>query len=113
MFGILAIVAMLVTVVTYILRPQPNKIPEATLYASTGGIENGMEYREVCTSLGLQAEATWFDKSESGFAVWRFEVSDVRFDDSRASFFVKFQEGAVVSTMLLYPLHAAGGGMTF
>ena len=113
MFVILAVVAVLVTVVSFILRPQPNRIPEGKLYTSVESIEDGMKYREVCSCLGLQADSTWFDKSESGFAVWRFEVSDVRYDDSRASLFVKFQEGTVVSTMLLYPLEAAGGGMTF
>ena len=112
-FVVVSAVAIIAAVAGFLVRPKPNRIPEAILLQSVDTVKAGMSLQNVCECMGTEPSAKWLNDTLDGFVVWRFEVSDVAYDDSRASYFVKFNAGAVEESFLLYPLEAAGGGMVF
>ncbi len=108
-----AIVGGCAAVVGVAVRPRLDQMPEATLFEYVDSVEDTMAFSDVVTSMRCNPDSNWMDESASGYAVWRFEVSDVPYAERRASFFVKFKEGVVESSFLLYPVESAGGGMVF
>lgn len=95
------------------LRPRQNHIRESQLLNSVDAVDAGMRFLDVSTCMHSRPESNWLDQSASGYAVWRFEITDVPYEARRASFFVKFEDGVVESSFLLYPVESAGGGMVF
>lgn len=112
-FFVVAAIAVLATLVGIALRPRRDNVPEAWLLTSVSEVSPGMRLEEVTETLTRLPSQDWLNETGSGFALWRFRVSDVAYADSRASFFVKFEDGVVESSFLLYPLESAGGGMMF
>ena len=76
-------------------------------------VKEGMTLGEVTKTFGFAPSASWVDGDQSGYVCWRFEVSDVNYADSRASYFAELENGVLQKGFLLYPLESAGGGMRF
>ena len=112
-FVVIAFVAVAATLVGIAMRPRRDNVPEAWLLSAVDEVQPGMQFEEVTKTLDRLPSADWLKETGNGFAIWRFQVSDVAYADSRASFFVKFEGGVVESSFLLYPLESAGGGMVF
>jgi len=100
-------------VIGFWARPVPGRVREATLLQHVESVAAGHELDELKRIFGFEPSASWLDENQSGYVCWRFQVSDVPYNDSRASYFAKFAAGQLKSGLLLYPLESAGGGMRF
>lgn len=113
LFVSVALLALLLAFIRFLIQTDPGEMPEAIMMQRVSGIQAGMKLDEVTSEFGFDPDSSWLNKNGTGFVLWRFEVSDVAYEDRRASCFVKFEEKAVKDGFLLYPLDAAGGGMVF
>lgn len=112
-FVLVASLSVLFAVLGFWARPVPGRVPEATLLRQVGSVDPGHDLDELTRRFGFEPSAAWLDENQSGYVCWRFEVSDVPYDESRASYFAKLATGKLKSGFLLYPLESAGGGMRF
>ena len=95
------------------VRPKPGHLPEAILLQRVAGIQSGDDLKELERRFGFPPSAAWLRENESGFVIWRFAVSDVHHESSRAMYSAHFENGKLLGGKLFYPLESAGGGMRF
>lgn len=91
----------------------PGNVPERAMLQQVAGVQIGMSLDELTRTFGFEPDADWLNENNSGYVCWRFVVSDVPYEDSRASYFAQLEQGILRSGFLLYPIEAAGGGMRF
>lgn len=108
---VVALLAVVFATVGFAIRRVPGHVPEAIMLQQVNSVRPGMSIEQVSRHFGF--EPTWMKDEGEGYAVWRFEVSDVEYSARRASYFVKFEEQKMASGFLLYPIESAGGGMVF
>ena len=113
LFVVVTACAVCLAVLAFCFRPQPDRIPEAALLQAVEKVDQGMPLDDVAILFGFEPNAQWLDEHGTGYVCWRFQVSDVAYVDSRASYFVKFERRKMQDAFLLYPLESAGGGMVF
>lgn len=112
-FAWLAAAGLLLALIGFAMRPVPGRVPEAAMMQSVETVTEGMTLEEVTKTFGFAPSASWVDEDQCGYVCWRFEVSDVNYADSRASYFAELEHGVFRKGFLLYPLESAGGGMRF
>ena len=112
-FVLVGVVAVGFAMIGFAMRPDPGRVPESMLLQNVADVCADDELDELTRHFGFEPSASWIDEQQSGYVVWRFEVSDVKYEASRASYFVLLEKGAFKSGFLIYPVESAGGGMTF
>ena len=112
-FIVLGCLALGFAVVGSFLRPQPGHIAEAILLQRVAGIREGDQLQELERRFGFPPNAAWLKEHDTGFVIWRFAVSDVHHEASRAMYSAHFENGRLREGKFFYPLESAGGGMRF
>ena len=110
---LLATCGVLFAIVGLCFRPVPDRVPEAMLLQNVAQVQEGDSLAEINDRFGFSPNASWLSEKDNGYVVWRFEVSDVDYANSQASYFGLMKDGSLKDGFLLYPIESAGGGMSF